>query len=41
MTEQTGPAGRSLPQRDLVARMFERFRLPLLRYLTDLLSRRA
>ncbi|HVS23155.1 MAG TPA: RNA polymerase sigma factor [Gammaproteobacteria bacterium] len=27
-------------QRDLVARMFERFRLPLLRYLTDLLSRR-
>ena len=27
-------------QRDLVARMFERFRVPLLRYLTDLLSRR-
>jgi RNA polymerase sigma-70 factor (ECF subfamily) len=40
MTEQSGPADRAPPQRDLVARMFERFRLPLLRYLTDLLSRR-
>ena len=28
------------PQRDIVARTFERFRVPLLRYLTDLLSRR-
>jgi RNA polymerase sigma factor (sigma-70 family) len=27
-------------KRDVVARMFERFRVPLLRYLTDLLSRR-
>ena len=40
MTEQPGPANRAHPQRDVVARMFERFRLPLLRYLTDLLSRR-
>jgi RNA polymerase sigma-70 factor (ECF subfamily) len=40
MTEQSEPAKRPHPQRDLVARMFERFRLPLLRYLTDLLSRR-
>jgi RNA polymerase sigma-70 factor (ECF subfamily) len=40
MTEQSGPADRAQPQRDLVARMFERFRVPLLRYLTDLLSRR-
>ena len=40
MTEQLGPADRAHPQRDVVARMFERFRLPLLRYLTDLLSRR-
>ena len=40
MTEQLGPANRAHSQRDLVARMFERFRLPLLRYLTDLLSRR-
>jgi RNA polymerase sigma-70 factor (ECF subfamily) len=40
MTEQSGPANRASPQRDVVARTFERFRLPLLRYLTDLLSRR-
>ena len=41
MTEQPeSPADGSRQQRDLVARMFERFRVPLLRYLTDLLSRR-
>jgi RNA polymerase sigma-70 factor (ECF subfamily) len=40
MTEQSGPANRGHAERDLVARLFERFRLPLLRYLTDLLSRR-
>jgi RNA polymerase sigma factor (sigma-70 family) len=40
MTELSGPADRARSQRDLVARMFERFRSPLLRYLTDLLSRR-
>jgi RNA polymerase sigma-70 factor (ECF subfamily) len=40
MTEQPGPANRAHRQRDVVARMFERFRLPLLRYLTALLSRR-
>jgi len=40
MTEQSGPVNRAHPQRDVVARMFERFRLPLLRYLMDLLSRR-
>jgi len=40
MTDQPGPASRAHSQRDIVARMFERFRPPLLRYLTDLLSRR-
>jgi RNA polymerase sigma-70 factor (ECF subfamily) len=41
MTEQPeSTADGAKRQRDLVARMFERFRLPLLRYLTDLLSRR-
>lgn len=33
-------AGGAERQRDIVARTFERFRIPLLRYLTDLLSRR-
>jgi RNA polymerase sigma-70 factor (ECF subfamily) len=41
MTEQReSTADGAEPQRDLVARLFERFRVPLLRYLTDLLSRR-
>jgi RNA polymerase sigma-70 factor (ECF subfamily) len=41
MTDQPEPtADRAELQRDLVARMFERFRVPLLRYLMDLLSRR-
>jgi RNA polymerase sigma-70 factor (ECF subfamily) len=41
MTDQPeSPAGGAERQRDVVARLFERFRVPLLRYLTDLLSRR-
>jgi RNA polymerase sigma-70 factor (ECF subfamily) len=41
MTDQPeSTADRAQPQRDIVARTFERFRVPLLRYLTDLLSRR-
>ena len=40
MIEQLGPDDPAKQQHDLVARTFERFRRPLLRYLTDLLSRR-
>jgi len=41
MTEQPEPPDDGVqPTQDLIARLFERFRVPLLRYLTDLLSRR-
>ena len=41
MTDQPeSPADDAQRQRDVVARLFERFRVPLLRYLTELLSRR-
>src|SRR4029079_329382 len=40
-TEQPEPPGDGVqPTQDLIARLFERFRVPLLRYLTDLLARR-
>jgi RNA polymerase sigma-70 factor (ECF subfamily) len=42
MAEQRDSSGESLAARntEIVARLFERFRRPLLRYLTDLLARR-
>jgi RNA polymerase sigma factor (sigma-70 family) len=40
MAKEHEPASRAAERHEIVARSFERFRRPLLRYLTDLLSRR-